>query len=46
MSKNEKRNKKYISIFKVHVLKWKLSYNIDNTIFEIGYHAKLDLWAW
>ena len=51
MSKNEKRNEKIYfdiqsSIFFFVVLKWILSYNIENTIFESGKHAKLDLWAW
>ena len=41
MSKNEKRNKKIYfdiqsSIFFWVGLKWILSYNIENTIFEIG----------
>ena len=42
MSKNEKQTNFWsISIFKVHffffaALKWILSYNIKNTIFEIG----------
>ena len=46
ITKNEKQNKRSILIFKVHkfsVVKSELSYSIENTIFEIGRHTKLDL---